>query len=302
MFQLKYFNLFRPTGKNCSEDIDECESSPCINNGTCRDLIADFNCTCPRNYTGKRCETKLTSCVPNPCFNNGSCTQHPENNNYTCECSPGFGGALCANVTTIGLSDSSFMFFQLDRNAFELSFQFRTTLSYGLLAADSQNTFLVFLETENVTIVYNKVTKLSVGKTANLSDGHWHTIHINISSSSVSVTVDNSSCGQHCVASSSLQTQVSLTDLYVGGSPVGPSYDHNTLYNFTGCIQDVTIDRNTVIATGSQVSLVNTSIGCLRREVCASNPCTHGKCVDKWIKYSCECERRWIGPQCNASE
>ena len=80
------------------------------------------------------------------------------------------------------------------------------------------------------------------------------------------------------------------------------SYDHNTLYNFTGCIQDVTIDRNTVIPTGSQVSVVNTSIGCLRREVCASNPCAHGKCVDKWIKYSCECERRWIGPQCNASE
>ena len=225
-----------------------------------------------------------------------------KNNNYTCECSPGFGGALCANVTTIGLSGSSFMFFQLDRNAFELSFQFRTTLSYGLLAADSQNTFLVFLETENVTIVYSKVTKLSVGKTANLSDGHWHTIHINISSSSVSVTVDNSSCGQHCVASSSLQTQVSLTDLYVGGSPFGPSYDHNTLYNFTGCIRDVNIDRNTVIPTGTQVSLINTSIGCLRREVCASNPCAHGKCVDKWIKYSCECERRWIGPQCNASE
>lgn len=205
-------------------------------------------------------------------------------------------------MTTIGLSGSSFMSFPFDRNAFELSFQFRTTLSYGLIVADSQNTFLVFLETENVTIVYNKAAKLSAGKTANLSDGNWHTIRINISLGYVSVTVDNSSCGQHCVASSSLQTQVNVTDLYVGGSPFSPSYDHNTLYNFTGCIQHVTIDRNTLIPTDSQVSLVNTSTGCLRREVCASNPCAHGKCVDKWIKYSCECERRWIGPQCNASE
>ena len=205
-------------------------------------------------------------------------------------------------MTTLGFSGFSFMNLQLNKQAFEVSFQFRTTLNDGLLVADSSSDFLVFLDKDNVTVVYNKTIKLSAAKTANLSDGLWHTVHINISGGSVRVTVDNSSCGQHCVASSPLQAQVRIADLHIGGSALAASYDHKTLYNFTGCIQDVMIDRRTVIPTDREVLLVNTSTGCPRREVCASNPCAHGKCVDEWIKYRCECARRWIGPQCNSSE
>ena len=36
-------------------DIDDCADSPCTN-GTCTDLVADFNCTCHAGYTGKRCD------------------------------------------------------------------------------------------------------------------------------------------------------------------------------------------------------------------------------------------------------
>ena len=192
---------------------------------------------------------------------------------------------------------------QLNRSPFELSFQFRTTLSNGLLAADSRNNFLVFLDKGNVTVVfYNGVAKLSAGQTANLNNGLWHTVHINISGASVNMTLDNSSCGQHCEASSPLHQQVNITDLHLGGSPFTPSYDGSALYNFTGCIQDVILDRHTVIPTDTKVLLVNTTTGCPRQEVCGSNPCAHGKCVDEWIKYRCECARRWIGPQCNTSE
>ena len=295
------------TGRNCSEDIKECDADPCQNGGTCSEehLIADFNCTCPSNYTGKSCEIKKTSCQPNnPCLNNGTCKLHAQGFNYTCECAPGFAGPRCENITTVGFSGSSFVKFQLNRPPFELSFQFRTTLSNGLLAADSRNNFLVFLDKGNVTVVFDKgVTKLSAGQTANLNNGLWHTVHINISGVSVSITVDNSSCGQHCEASSTrLNKQVNITDLHLGGSPFAPSNDGSVLYNLTGCIQDVVKDRHTVIPTDTMVLLVNTTTGCPRQEVCASNPCAHGNCVDEWIKYRCQCARRWIGPQCNTSE
>jgi len=287
-------------GKNCSEEINECEPDPCKNNATCDDLIADFFCNCTANYTGRFCEEKKSSCIPNPCGNNGTCTK--ENNNFTCTCAPGFGGTLCDNITTLSFNGSSFMNFTLGKQVFELSFQFRTTLNHGLLAADSGNKFLVFLDSGNVHLTYNETQKLSAGKSANLSNGLWHTVHVNICVDSVTLMVDNSSCGQDCVASSSQQTQVDITNLHIGGSSLSLTYEGNILYNFTGCIQDVIIDREKVIPTGEGVQLFETSIGCPRSQQCVSNSCANGKCVDEWIKFSCECTRPWIGPRCNTSE
>ena len=287
-------------GKNCSDETDECESNPCQHNGTCIDLIADFNCNCTTNYTGRFCEHKISSCIPNPCRNNGTCIK--ENNNFTCTCAPGFGGTLCDNITTLGFNGSSFMNFILGKQTFELFFQFRTTLNHGLLAADPDNKFLVFLDNDNVHVAYNERQKLSAGKAANLSNGLWHTVVVYISVDSVTLMVDNSSCGQDCKKSSPQQTQVDITNLCMGGSSLSPTYGRDVLYNFTGCIQDVMIDRDKVIPTGEGEQLFETSIGCPRSEQCVSNPCVYGKCVDEWIKFSCECTRPWIGPRCNTSE
>ena len=194
------------------------------------------------------------------------------------------------------------MSFDVGKQTFELSFQFRTTLNHGLLVADSGNNFVVFLDKSNVHVVYNETQKLSAGKAANLSNGLWHTVHVYISVDSVILVVDNSSCDQ-CKDSLPLQTQVNITNLYIGGSSFAPTYDRNILYNFTGCIQDVMIDSEKVIPLPEAgVDLVNTASGCPRREVCVSNSCANGKCVDEWIKFSCECTRPWIGPRCNTGE
>ena len=37
------------------KDIDDCVSTPCENNGTCTDLVADFQCSCVEGLTGKNC-------------------------------------------------------------------------------------------------------------------------------------------------------------------------------------------------------------------------------------------------------
>ena len=40
----------------CILDINECESSPCQNGGTCLDGIDVYICSCPVGYRGKVCE------------------------------------------------------------------------------------------------------------------------------------------------------------------------------------------------------------------------------------------------------
>ena len=43
-------------------EIDECDSNPCGNGGTCNEYINEFNCTCAGGYEGTLCETgNLTS-------------------------------------------------------------------------------------------------------------------------------------------------------------------------------------------------------------------------------------------------
>ena len=49
--------LSRRLSSHCSPDVDECQSEPCKNGGTCRDLPGSFACYCPEGFVGTQCET-----------------------------------------------------------------------------------------------------------------------------------------------------------------------------------------------------------------------------------------------------
>lgn len=38
-------------GSTCATDINECESKPCLNGGSCRDLINGYTCACRQGGT-----------------------------------------------------------------------------------------------------------------------------------------------------------------------------------------------------------------------------------------------------------
>jgi len=60
-------------GRLCELNVNECESNPCLNGGTCVDDVASFRCVCPDGYYDKFCASKINECFSNPCQNNARC-------------------------------------------------------------------------------------------------------------------------------------------------------------------------------------------------------------------------------------
>lgn len=72
---LKFILINLLLNNSCENDINECQSNPCHNNGTCTDLLGEFNCNCTDLYEGKTCEQlKLVTCDNRPCKNGGHCS------------------------------------------------------------------------------------------------------------------------------------------------------------------------------------------------------------------------------------
>ena len=85
------------TGPTCSFDVDECqlEAGVCMNGATCVNKIGGFECLCPQGYFGQTCTRDRDDCLSNPCMNGGICRDHPGHGHYSCLCSAEFTGSRC---------------------------------------------------------------------------------------------------------------------------------------------------------------------------------------------------------------
>ncbi|NWX81336.1 SNED1 protein, partial [Alca torda] len=85
------------TGHHCESDVDECQSEPCKNGGTCQDLPGSFACYCPEGFVGTQCETEVDACESGPCQNGGECESY--GGSYLCVCPEGFFGYHCETAS-----------------------------------------------------------------------------------------------------------------------------------------------------------------------------------------------------------
>ncbi|CAH1776656.1 unnamed protein product [Owenia fusiformis] len=81
--------------ENCTE-INQCDPSPCLGNGTCRNSAGTFACSCPPTHTGSRCETEIFDCKFHNCTGNSTCEPSLQSpGEYICVCPPEYTGIYC---------------------------------------------------------------------------------------------------------------------------------------------------------------------------------------------------------------
>lgn len=222
-------------------------------------------------------------------------------NDVTFDFSSGFPGVgrpdqgcpvdLVTTVQLLGGGYFSLAENTITRNSFNISFQFRTTHTDGLLFfvyASDGSLFGIELRNSNIHIVL-RLSASSFSPTEDLCDGEWHSITIFQEGEQFSFTVDEKSE----VTSLPRSTTIFSSRIFFGGVPldstaldIARDADLNTYTPFSGCIRIpaplLYVAGQPIVGNVAESELVN-------YDGCGDAPGT--SCVAPWSEIDAEMER-----------
>jgi len=139
------------------------------------------------------------------------------------------------------------------------------------------------------------------------NDGLWHSVFINVSSATISISVDGSVVGfSSMVSAESISQLFNSTFSVVVGRASSPAI--NSI--FKGCLDGIRINDYllpfanylTNVTDGNHFVINSTNgvdIGCHGDSVCDLSTCANsGTCVDLWNAFACQCAVGYNGTLC----
>nr|CAB3229665.1 cadherin EGF LAG seven-pass G-type receptor 2 [Phallusia mammillata] len=184
--------------ETCTDEVDLCYSSPCLNSGECVSKEGGYTCKCKRGFAGVHCEINLNKgqCVEHPeiCRNGGKCLD-TSSDSFSCSC---FGVLGISNPSEETTSLCALRSRQFRRGNFltlpgiSNQWHFTLSLSFSTIHADGLLFYNGRLNHEHDFMTLELVggqaqLNFSTGQSwtvvdpyvsGGLNDGQWHTVHI----------------------------------------------------------------------------------------------------------------------------
>ncbi|XP_072367573.1 protein crumbs homolog 1 isoform X1 [Scyliorhinus torazame] len=321
------------TGLRCEMDVNECDSTPCQNGGTCQNTMESYICHCPaRNeqeifYGGKNCTDILTGCENHECQNGATCIPYLKDaqHRHYCLCANGYTKLNCQLSTTFSFPIGGYLRIKtasarkheesMEKPVYRVFLRCRTALSGAIIFHRGNKDTFMKLEVFNghlfasLQLRNQLAAGLEIFK--NVNDSHWHTVEV-ILGSDFSVKLLDNSCAGECelkkfvglesgqFASAFVNTFFGSTEKEYGHFSEGTNVLQPRPY-FIGCLQDVEVDSQRIDVENLSVdSALNVKPGCSKNEWCQRNPCqSKGQCIDLWLSYQCKCFRPYTGFNCS---
>ncbi|XP_034038246.1 contactin-associated protein-like 2b [Thalassophryne amazonica] len=221
----------------------------------------------------------------------------------------------CSESSSFPVFFNSTSFLQLpgqsDSDTLSVSLFFRTWNPHGLLmfTALADGWVEVGLM-EGKIVVYMNVTqrknmRIDVSSGSGLSDGQWHSVHLNVLENYAMLTIDGDEASTIRTA---IPFHIQTGGTYYFGGYFPPTSTRPLQRSFQGCMQRIHIDDHPAdlraLEQGQIGSFENVSLDmCAIIDRCVPNPCEHnGHCSQTWDSFSCNCsDTGYTGATCHTS-
>ncbi|KAL0979574.1 hypothetical protein UPYG_G00186790 [Umbra pygmaea] len=325
-----------PTGVHCEVDLDECESEPCQNGGSCQDGNNSYTCHCVEAELGEdpwgglNCDVRLTGCRQHQCENGATCEpvlskalgRGEREHGHICRCPPGFTGEHCSIRTTFSFKSDGYILIQLSlttnrsqrgnvppqpRQVLHVQLRFRTTLPDVLLFYRGTEHYFVSLEIIDGLLQAKAQSgkELKTIYPRRVNDGEWREANVTMDNK-LGLMVKGPGCDSDggCKVEDTGHNQLifpeSFPQVFIGGVPQRFLDNTESRKGFTGCMEDLQVDHQLVVPQEiSSEHIQKMELGCNKTDWCLPDPCRHlGLCVDLWNSFSCQCNRPYYGSLC----